>query len=65
LQQAFRLGRVGPSSTEVRAAQVEAWLSEDPADVADPQALREATRERIAAWNDLGRGLCAAFLAAA
>ena len=36
----------------------------DPDDVADPQALREATRERIDAWNDLGRGLCSAFLAA-
>ena len=46
---------------EVRAAQVEAWLSEDPEDVADPQALRAATRERIDGWNELGRRLCAAF----
>jgi len=65
--QAFRLGRAWGVQfhPEVRAAQVEAWLGEDPADVADPHALREATLERIAAWNDLGRGLCAAFLAAA
>jgi GMP synthase-like glutamine amidotransferase len=64
--QAFRLGQAWGVQfhPEVRAAQVEAWLSEDPADVADPRALREATRERIAAWNDLGRGLCSAFLAA-
>ena len=48
---------------EVRAEQVETWLAEDPADVADPEALRLATRERIGAWNELGRGLCAAFLA--
>jgi GMP synthase-like glutamine amidotransferase len=64
--QAFRLGPAWGVQfhPEVRAAQVEAWLSEDPDDVADPHALREATRERIDAWNDLGRGLCAAFLAA-
>ena len=27
-----------------------------------PEALRAATQERIGAWNELGRGLCAAFL---
>ncbi len=48
---------------EVRAEQVEAWLAEDPDDVADPPALRAATRERIEAWNELGRRLCSAFLA--
>ena len=65
--QAFRLGDAWGVQfhPEVRAAQVEAWLGEDPDDVDDPQALREATRERIDAWNDLGRRLCAAFLAAA
>jgi GMP synthase-like glutamine amidotransferase len=64
--QAFRLERAWGVQfhPEVRAAQVEAWLSEDPDDVADPPALREATRARIEDWNDLGRGLCAAFLAA-
>ncbi len=50
---------------EVRAEQVEEWLTEDPADVADADGLRRATRERIAGWNELGRGLCRAFLAAA
>jgi GMP synthase-like glutamine amidotransferase len=47
---------------EVRAQQVEAWLAEDPDDVADPAALRAATRDRIADWNALGRRLCTAFL---
>ena len=49
---------------EVRGEQVESWLAEDPDDVADPAALRAATRERIAAWNELGRRLCSAFLQA-
>ena len=59
-------GGPGASSSTPRCepAQVEAWLSEDPDDVADPPALRAATRERIEGWNDLGRGLCTAFLAA-
>ena len=48
---------------EVRAEQVEEWLSEDPEDVTDPAALLAATRARIAGWNELGRGLCSAFLA--
>ena len=65
--QAFRLEQAWGVQfhPEVRAAQIEAWLDEDPDDVADPQALREATRERIETWNDLGRRLCSAFLAVA
>ena len=50
---------------EVRAEQVEEWLSEDPEDVSDPAALLAATRARIAGWNELGRTLCRAFLRAA
>ena len=50
---------------EVRAEQVEEWLAEDPADVTDAEGLRRETRERIDGWNELGRGLCRAFLAAA
>jgi GMP synthase (glutamine-hydrolysing) len=64
--QAFRLGRAWGVQfhPEVRAGQVESWLAEDPADVADPAALRDATRERIEGWNELGRRLCSAFLQA-
>jgi len=65
--QAFRLGNAWGVQfhPEVRESQVEAWLAEEPGDVADPAALRAATRERIAGWNELGRGLCRAFLNAA
>jgi len=64
--QTFRLGRAWGVQfhPEVRAEQVDSWLAEDPDDVADPAALRAATRERIAAWNELGRRLCSAFLRA-
>ena len=64
--QAFRLGRAWGVQfhPEVRGDQVESWLAEDPDDVADPASLREATRERIEDWNELGRRLCAAFLQA-
>jgi GMP synthase (glutamine-hydrolysing) len=64
--QAFRLGRAWGVQfhPEVRAEQVESWLAEDPDDVDDPAALLAATRERIAAWNELGRRLCSAFLRA-
>ena len=62
--QAYRLGRAWGVQfhPEVRGDQVETWLAEDPEDVADPEALRVATRERIEVWNELGRRLCAAFL---
>jgi GMP synthase-like glutamine amidotransferase len=62
--QAFRLGeRVWGVQfhPEVTLAQVEQWIDEEP-EAADGDLLREETRERIAAWNDLGRGLCGAFV---
>ena len=64
--QAFRLGNAWGVQfhPEVHARQVESWLAEEPDDVADPQALLAETRRRIDGWNELGRGLCAAFLAA-
>jgi GMP synthase-like glutamine amidotransferase len=65
--QAFRLGAaVGLQfHAEVTDAQVGSWLAEDPADVADPDALRAATRERIGGWNAFGRSLCRRFLESA
>jgi len=65
--QAYRVGNAWGVQfhPEVRAEQVEEWLAEDPADVADAEGLRRETRERIDGWNKLGRGLCRAFLAAA
>jgi GMP synthase-like glutamine amidotransferase len=65
--QVFRLGDAWGVQfhPEVRAEQVEEWLAEDPEDVSDPDAFLASTRSRIAEWNELGRGLCRAFLAAA
>jgi GMP synthase (glutamine-hydrolysing) len=62
--QAFRVGRAWGVQfhAEVTLAMVEAWLEEDPDDVADPTALIAETRERIATWNEHGRRLCEAFL---
>jgi GMP synthase (glutamine-hydrolysing) len=62
--QAFRLGeRVWGVQfhPEVTLAQVEQWAGEEPE--AAPIARRlEETRSRIEDWNELGRGLCGAFL---
>jgi GMP synthase (glutamine-hydrolysing) len=66
--QAFRLGEATwgvQFHPEVTGEQIERWIGEDPEDVADVDALRAETAERIGAWNRLGRGLCTAFLAAA
>ena len=62
--QAFRLdGSIGIQfHAEVTREMVEAWLAEDPDDVPDPDAMRRDTSAHIAEWNELGRGLCRAFL---
>jgi len=62
--QAFRLGHAWGIQfhAEVTQPMIEAWLDEDPDDVADPARLRADTEQRIADWNELGRGLARAFL---
>jgi GMP synthase-like glutamine amidotransferase len=53
---------------EVDAPTAEAWIAgyrSDPDAVrigVDPDALRAETAPRLAAWNELGRGLCDRFL---
>ena len=53
---------------EVSAVDAERWIDDYRADEdavrsgLDPDALRVQTRERIGAWNGLGRGLCERFL---
>lgn len=62
--QAFRLGRALGIQfhAEVTAAIVASWLEDGPDDVADAEALRRATADRIEEWNALGRALCSRFL---
>jgi GMP synthase-like glutamine amidotransferase len=56
---------------EVTATDLGTWLDHhrDDADAVrlgiDPEAIRAETATRIKAWNDLGRGIAARFLAAA
>ena len=43
--------------------QIQGWLAEpEREEWVDPDALRAETAEKIAAWNDLGRGLCSRFV---
>jgi len=65
--QAFRLGeRVWGVQfhPEVTLAQVEQWIGEEPEATPISRGLDE-TRDRIEGWNELGRGLCGAFVEAA
>lgn len=66
--QGFRLGercwgvQFHPEVTE---PQLDRWLGAKTDLPVDPERLRAETRERIGAWNELGRRLCRSFLAAA
>ena len=72
--QAFRVGPVAwgiQFHAEVSRADAEHWIHDyesDPDAVrigVDPARLMAETEPRIEAWNDLGRNLCARFLAQA
>jgi GMP synthase (glutamine-hydrolysing) len=66
--QAYRLGDNAwgvQFHPEVTLAQVQSWVDEKEEVPIDDQALMAETRERIGAWNALGRELCGAFVDAA
>jgi GMP synthase (glutamine-hydrolysing) len=63
--QAFRLGENAwgvQFHPEVTLQQVESWIGEEEELPVDPETLLVETRERIDAWNTLGRDLCAGFV---
>jgi GMP synthase (glutamine-hydrolysing) len=63
--QAFRLGENAwgvQFHPEVTLAQVQSWVDEKEEVPVDDGALMAETRDRIGAWNDLGRELCGAFV---
>ena len=72
--QAYRIGERAwgiQFHAEVSGADAERWIDENPSDEdaarleLDWPELRERTRAAIGSWNELGRGLCERFLAAA
>lgn len=72
--QAYRLGDVAwgiQFHAEVTGEDAGAWIEEDGQKedaariVGDFEELRERTRAAMEPWNELGRGLCGRFLAAA
>jgi GMP synthase-like glutamine amidotransferase len=66
--QGFRLGDACwgvQFHPEVTGPQLERWITDKTDLPPDPEGLRQETREKIGAWNELGSRLCNAFLVAA
>jgi GMP synthase-like glutamine amidotransferase len=66
--QAFRVGEAWALQfhAEVTQTMVEAWIAEDGHELPlPPDEFLASTRAHISRWNEQGRALCAAFLAAA
>jgi GMP synthase (glutamine-hydrolysing) len=67
--QAFRVGSAAWAvqfHPEVRREQTLAWFKEDEGELPKPlEALERELDEKLPAWQELGRRLCRAFLAAA
>jgi GMP synthase (glutamine-hydrolysing) len=66
--QAFRVGDAWALQfhAEVTQAMAEAWIAEDGHELPmPPEEFLALTRAHISGWNEQGRALCAAFLAAA
>jgi GMP synthase (glutamine-hydrolysing) len=62
--QAFRLGETAwgiQFHAEVTHAQIRQWCEDAPEDPPDTSRLLAQTAERIEAWNELGKRLCAGF----
>lgn len=64
--QAFRLGDFAwgiQFHAEVTESQIAEWITDESRDLPDPaEQMLSQTRERVAAWNELGRSLCSAFV---
>jgi len=66
--QGFRLGDAlwgVQFHPEVTEPQLTRWIDDKDVEPSQQQRLRVDTREKIGRWNELGRGLCRAFLTAA
>jgi GMP synthase (glutamine-hydrolysing) len=63
--QAFRLGESCwgvQFHPEVTATQLDGWMDDADDPPPNPERLRAETPAKMPRWNELGRGLCAAFL---